>query len=114
VGSSSRLAQPIMVVGKVRPMTGPVARRGPTPAQKRRRDILFGLLAAMAGSLLLGFLPPLRVMWGLHVVLDVLFVGYVALLVHLRNVALEQEMKVSFLPPSNPPEPALLLRRTGN
>jgi hypothetical protein len=104
---------PVMVMGTVRSATAS-ARRAQSRVQKRRRDILFGLLAAMGGSLLLGFVPPLRVMWGLHVALDVVFVAYVALLVHLRNLALEQEMKVRFLPPSPPPEPALLLRRTGN
>lgn len=105
-------------------------RRGPSAAQMRRRNILSGLVASMGGSLLLGFIPPLRVMWGLHLVLDVAFVVYVVLLVRLRNVAAEREMKVRFLPsvPSIPsassrsalpvasraPEPALLLRRTGN
>ena len=94
----------------IRPVTRPLSR---SRAQKRRRDIFCGLLAAMAGSLLLGFLPSLRVMWTLHLVLDVVFAGYVALLVRMRHVAVERELKVRFLPRSSP-EPALLLRRTGN
>jgi hypothetical protein len=81
---------------------------------KRRRDVLFGLLGAMGGSLLLGFLPSLRVLWGLHVVLDLLFVGYVALLVRMRNVAAEREMKLRFIPSAPAPEPALLLRRSAH
>ena len=89
-------------------------RRGPTPAQKRRRDILFGLVAAAAGSLVLGMLPALRVLWGLHLVLDVLTIGYVFLLVRRRNLLAEREMKLRFLPSTGSPEPALLLRRTGN
>jgi hypothetical protein len=100
--------------------TGVVARR-PAPRRrtssvKRRRDILVGLLVAMAGSLLFGVLPPLRVLWLVHVVLDVLFVAYVALLVYMRNLAAERDMKVRFLPTAAPrsPEPALLLRRSGS
>lgn len=80
---------------------------------KRRRDIFVGLLVAMAGSLVLGALPPLRALWAVHVVVDVLFVGYVAALIYLRNLAAEREMKVRFLPPAAP-EPALLYRRSAN
>ena len=84
-------------------------------AQKRRRDILFGLLAAMGGSLLIGLLPGLRVMLGLHLLLDVLFVAYVALLVQARKAAEERSMKVRYLPAhAGTAEPALLLRRSAN
>ena len=79
---------------------------------KRRRDIFVGLLVAMAGSLVLGFLEPLRILWTIHLLLDVLFVAYVGALVYLRNLAAEREMKVRFLPTAAAPEPALLLRRT--
>ena len=81
---------------------------------KRRRDVLVGLLVAMGGSLVLGALPPLRVLWAVHVVLDLLFVAYVAALVYLRNLAAEREMKVRFLPTAPSPEPALLYRRSAN
>lgn len=86
---------------------------------KRRRDVFCGLLAAVAGSFLLGLLPPLRVMWGLSAVLAVLLAGYVALLVQLRNAAAEREAKVRYLPQSpSPParaEPVLALaRRSAN
>lgn len=82
---------------------------------KRRRDILFGLLAVMGATLVLGLVPGLRVLWGVHVVADVLFVAYVAALIRLRNVAAEREMKLRFLPTSaGAPEPALLLRRSAN
>ena len=98
--------------GAVRPMTTEAARRART--LKRRRDVLFGLLGAMGGSLVLGFLPSLRVLWGLHLALDALFVGYVALLVRMRNVAAEREMKLRFIPSAPAPEPALLLRRSAH
>ena len=100
-----------------RPLHPPVAAR---PARrrssvKRRRDIFAGLLVAMAGSLVLGFLQPLRILWAVHVVLDVLFVAYLALLVALRNAAAEREMmKVRFLPAQSPParpEPAFAYQR---
>ncbi len=78
---------------------------------KRRRDIFVGLLAAMGGSLVLGALPPLRALWAVHVVLDLLFVAYVGALVYLRNLAAERERKVRFLPAAAP-EPALLYRRS--
>lgn len=90
-------------------------------ARKRRKDILCGLLAAMAGSLALGFLPGFGVMLSLHLVLDVLFVAYVAMLVRLRNLAEEREVKVRYLPNTYLPnnvrrasEPALLLHRSGS
>ena len=93
---------------------GGVAFALPTRSEvrKRRRDILLGLLAAMAGSLVLGLVPGLRVMLGLHLVLDLLFAGYVALLIRARNLAAEREMKVRYL--AGGPEPALLLRRAAN
>ena len=87
---------------------------------KRRRDVFVGLLVAMVGSLVLGVLPPLRILWSIHLVIDVLFAAYVGALVYLRNLAAERETKVRFLPtaaaaaaaPAYQPEPALLLRRT--
>jgi hypothetical protein len=65
---------------------------------KRRRDVLFSLLGGMAGTLVLGVLPPLRMLWALHLVLDLAFAGYVAMLVRIRNAAAERELKLRFLP----------------
>jgi hypothetical protein len=80
--------------------------------QRRRRDIFVGMLAAMGTSLVLGFIPALRILWVVHLLVDFMFVTYVALLVHMRNEAAEREMKVRFLP-GRAPEPAtLLLRRS--
>ncbi|HEX7167836.1 MAG TPA: hypothetical protein VF230_12715 [Acidimicrobiales bacterium] len=107
--------------------TGPVpinARRAPAArpsglsrsrrSVKRRRDVFVGLLVAMVASAVLGFLPPLRALWAVHVVVDVLFAAYVAVLVYLRNLAAERDMKVRFLPTAaSAPEPALLYRRSG-
>ena len=74
---------------------------------KRRRDILFTLLGGMAATLLLGLLPPLRMLWALHVVLDLAFAGYVALLVRTRNAAAEREIKLRFLPAAGAGLPGL-------
>ena len=86
--------------------------------QRRRRDIFVGLLAAMVASLVLGLVPALRILWVVHLIVDFLFVAYVAMLVHMRNQAAERDMKVRFLPghlSTHRPEPAtLLLRRSAN
>jgi hypothetical protein len=81
---------------------------------KRRRDVLFSLLGAMGVTLALGALPALRPLWGLHVLLDLMFAGYVVALVRLRNIAAERDMKLRFLPGGARPEPALALRRSAN
>ncbi|HUF32170.1 MAG TPA: hypothetical protein VMN58_03040 [Acidimicrobiales bacterium] len=95
----------------------PRATYGPSPramVRKRRKDILSGLLAAMGGSLVLGMIPGLRVMLALHLVLDLLFVGYIVMLVQVRNMAAERDMKVRFLPGPASVEPAMLLRRSAS
>ena len=82
---------------------------------KRRRDVFYALVTSMAGTLVLGMVPGFRVLLGLHLVLDALFVAYVALLVRMRNQAAEREMKVRFLPQAtHAPEPAFALRRSAN
>jgi hypothetical protein len=94
-----------------------IAPRVPTRrrAQKRRRDVLLGLLVVSVGSLLLGVLPPLRVLWMVHIAADVVLAAYIALLIYARNVAAERDAKVRFLPSGQQqPEPALLLRRSAN
>ena len=97
---------------------GPVGiaggRRRRVSAAKRRRDVLFGLLAVMGGSLLLSFVPGLGTLRVFHLLADLLFVAYIGLLIRQRNVRAEREMKLRFLPSPAAAEPALLLRRTGN
>lgn len=77
-------------------MSPEAARRART--LKRRRDVLFTLIGGMAATLVLGLVPSLRMLWALHVVLDLAFAGYIALLVRMRNVAAEREIKLRFLP----------------
>ena len=99
------LAAPQRRVGGPAPSAAAAFRR--RQAQRRRRDVLFALLAGMVGSLLLGMVQGLHIMLVAHVVLDVLFVGYVALLIRMRNLAAEREMKLTFLPTATSrPSPA--------
>ena len=92
------------------------ARRRQT--QARRREVFMGLVISMSATLVLGLIPSMRVFWALHVVLDVLFLGYCALLIQLKSVASERSAKVRYLP-ARPmvagagAQPALL-RRTVN
>lgn len=104
----------------VRPAARPVVRRT-SSATKRRRDILFGLLAVMGGSLLLSFVPGLGALRLFHLAVDALFVAYIGLLIRQRNIRAEREMKLRFLPTAagagvgaGVAESAFLLRRTGN
>jgi hypothetical protein len=84
-------------------------------AQKRRRDVMIALGSAMLFTLALSFVPGLGVLLALHLMLDVLFVAYVALLIRIRGLAAEREMKLRFLPGGHQPvEPALALRRSAN
>ena len=91
---------------------------------RRRRDVLVGLLTTVIATFVLGFIPALRWAWVAHALADVLLIGYIALLVHQRNLATERDLKVRFLPagrqasarsmgPQRSFEPALL-RRSGS
>ena len=89
-----------------RPMTGPgsglrppsAARLRRQQAQKRRRDVFFALLAVVVGTFLLALIPGLSALWSIQVAADVILVGYVALLVRMRNLAAERELKLTFMP----------------
>ncbi len=70
----------------------PPGARVPAPARQplvtraqRRRQILGGLLVAMAATLLAGLLPPFRALLIVHLFLVNSFLAYVAALVHLRR-----------------------------
>ena len=77
---------------------------------------MFALLMAVGTTFVLATVLPVTALWILHLVTDGLLLGYVALLVRMRNVAAEREMKLRFLPPPTrpQPQPALLLRRSAN
>jgi hypothetical protein len=108
--------QPQQLAYNPMPIGAPVRNVGYLPPtrselQKRRRDVLLTLLAAVVATLALGLLfrPALL----LNGIADVAFAGYVAMLVRARTIAAEREMKVRYLPGPMPapvrmqaPEPA--------
>jgi hypothetical protein len=84
-------------------------------ARKRRRDVLFTLVAAA------GLTFPLAVImggpvWGLQVLCDLLLVAYVLLLIQSQQRSAERESKVRYLAGGEvpTPEPVLALRRSGS
>lgn len=64
--------------------------------QKRRRDIFIGLALTTGGSLVLGMVPPLRLLWIVSLLSGALLAGYCYLLVQLRTLAVERDMQVRF------------------
>jgi hypothetical protein len=88
-------------------------------AQQRRRNIISGLLAVAAVTLLLGGgIHVLRPLLLVHVAIDGLLVAYIATLASVRNAALERQAKVRYLPSARREvpaaaagEPLLLLQR---
>jgi hypothetical protein len=64
--------------------------------QRRRQNVLLGLLAAVIVTLALGLL--FKPAFALNIVADLALAAYVALLVRARSIAAEREMKVRYLP----------------
>ena len=101
------------LMAQARPAARPASARA--RLQRRRRGVMLVLGAAMVSTLMLSFIPGLRVMLVLHAIVDVLFFVYVALLVRVRTVSAEREMKLRFLPGTREQvEPVLALRRSAN
>jgi hypothetical protein len=96
--------------GAPRPRIG-VAPTGMTAAQRRRRDVLVGLLAAVAVTVVAALVTGSTMMWVVQFGVDALLVTYVVLLVRMRSLATEQRVKVRYLPQ---PTPQLALRRTAS
>jgi hypothetical protein len=92
------------------------AARRPDPyfrpdACRRRRNTLAGLLAVLIGTGLLGVVPALRPALVVTVIGAVLVAGYLALLVYLRTLALEREVKLRYLPDPVEADASAALRR---
>jgi hypothetical protein len=90
------------------PVYGAPVARGIAPTrselQRRRRDVLLALLAAVIATLALGLV--FKPAFALNIVADVVFAGYGALLVRARTIAAEREMKVRYLPGPSAAMPA--------
>lgn len=80
-------------------------------ACKRRRDIMASLLCSVVGTGLLGAIPALRPMLYVTIAASVALASYIALLVHLRNLALEREIKLRYLPTPVGHESAVVVQR---
>jgi hypothetical protein len=66
-------------------------------ARKRRRDVLFTLVAASGLSFLMAVGLGGPVMF-LHLLIDVALIAYVGMLIRLQKAKAEREIKVAFLP----------------
>jgi hypothetical protein len=95
-------------------LVGPV-RMSRAGARKRRRDVLFTLMAAAVLTFPLAVIMGGPV-WGLQLLCDLMLVGFVVLLIQSQQRMADRETKVSYLPgrQARAPEPALALRRSGS
>ena len=101
-------------IGRVSP---DVMRRRAT--QRRRRDIFLSLSALTSLSAVCGFVPGLSAVWYLTAVMALALVGYTVLLLRIRAVVAERDMKLRFLPSASgpgavEPAPAFVMRRSAN
>jgi hypothetical protein len=102
LGARRAAPQPAMVasrgLGAPAVGLGVAGYRPPTRSelQRRRRDVLLALLAAVVATLALGLL--FKPFFALNVLADVALASYVTLLARARMIAVEREMKVRYLP----------------
>ncbi len=66
-------------------------------ARRRRRDTLTVLAGVFVTTLVLGLVPGASFVWIVSAVDGLALVAYVSLLVHLRRMALERELKLRYL-----------------
>ncbi len=64
--------------------------------QKRRRDIFVSLALLTGSTLVVGIVPPLRLLWIVSLVSGAMLAGYCYLLVQLRTLAVERDMQARF------------------
>jgi hypothetical protein len=82
-------------------------------ARKRRRDVLFTLMAASGITLVMGLVLGTPLLF-IHLLCDVALGGYVYLLVSMQKSKAERDIKVAFLPHQNAEaEPTRLLESGG-
>jgi len=86
---------------------------------RRRREVFFGLIVAVAASGLLGCLPGLSMLWGACVLSAGALVVYVVTLLRLHAAEVERREKIRYLPTlaersRRQVEPVLLLHRSAN
>lgn len=82
LGRAQRMPAPARV-----PMARHPAHLPHDSVRKRRRDVLVTLLWVMGGTLVLGLLPAFRALLWIHLLADLLFVAYIALLLHFKRTS---------------------------
>ena len=80
-------------------------------SQRRRRDVLLVLGVGVLSSLLLAVVAGNPLFWLVQGLTDVLLVAYLALLLRMKQTAIERQAKVHYLP-APPAAPQLVLRRS--
>jgi hypothetical protein len=80
-------------------------------ACRRRRDVLLVLAGVTLGTGLLGAIPGMQLILAVTGIALLALAGYVGLLVRLRTLALEREVKLRYLPQVSQPEPGFVIRR---
>jgi len=80
-------------------------------ACRRRRLVLTVLVGATVGTGLLAMMPALRPVLVLTAASAVALAAYLALVVHLRTLALEREVKLRYLPEAARSETTVVVRR---
>ncbi|MGH9061480.1 MAG: hypothetical protein ACRDZY_18490, partial [Acidimicrobiales bacterium] len=99
--------------GSPRPLGATRASSARARTLQRRRQVLYTLAGAFVATLVLGAIPSLHLIWWVTGLSGIMLAAYVGILVHLRNLAAEREMKLRFLP-ARSIEPTMLLRRSAN
>ena len=90
----------------------PTRSMGNHRAAKRRRDITLGLAVAVVVTLVFALVAQTDAMWLLQGLVDVMLVGYLALLAWFRSQQVDRARTVHYLPQRRAPE--LALRRTAS
>lgn len=97
--ASSLASDPVLVAGGWAPRSMPKAwadeaRR--LRRLRRRQQVARSLLAVMGSTLVIGIIPGFHAVLALHVLADLLFAGYVFMLIQARNLEAERQMRAHF------------------
>jgi hypothetical protein len=124
LGAIPNPASPVSGYGSPAALRRPATRRMGSPTSvaeasrsrtlHRRRSVLVSLAGATAFFFLLGLVLVMHVLLVLAGALGVLLAAYVGMLVRIRNLAAERDMKVAFLPGGSFDEGPLLRRSATN
>jgi hypothetical protein len=83
-------------------------------ACRRRRNVLVGLVGVLVCTGLFGAVPAMRPALFVTLVDGLLLAGYVGLLVYLRTLALERQVKLRYLPQPVDADSSVAFRRAAS